>query len=122
MQQVGRHGPLEPRSERMRYHFWYVLIHIGLGLIGYQYFLFTNTGGTLAFGAALVVQAYAVYEIHRDAWPRFVPARDSEPSLQKRNEMFSDYKKRLLRVWFMRSCMYALLSLIAAMAVRGGGG
>ena len=46
----------------MRYHFWYVLIHVGLELTGYQYFLFTNTGGTLAFGAALVVQAYAVFE------------------------------------------------------------
>ena len=105
----------------MRYHFWYVLIHVGLGLIGYQYFLFTNTGGTLAFGAALVVQAYAVFEIHREAWPRFKPSRESEPSLQTRNEMYTDYKKRLLRVWFMRSCMYALLTLIAAMAVRGEG-
>lgn len=105
----------------MRYHFWYVLIHVGLGLIGWQYFTFTNTGGIYAFCAALLVQAYAAYEIHREAWPRFSAMRDEEPSLQARNNMYTEYKKRLARTWFMRSCLYALLTLLAAMAVRGEG-
>ena len=94
---------------------------MGLGLIGYEFFLFSNTGGVLAFGSALVVQSYAVFEIHKEAWQQFKIIQDAENSLQERNEMYSDYKKRLLRVWFMRSCLYALLTLISAMAVRGDG-
>jgi len=105
----------------VRFHFWYVLIHVGLGLVGFEFFLFSNTGGVLAFGSALIVQSYAVFEIHRAAWQRFKIVQDTENSLQRRNKMFANYKNRLLRVWFMRSCLYALLTLISAMAVRGDG-
>ena len=104
----------------MRYHFWYVLIHIGLGLIGFQYFTWTNTGGVYAALASAFVQAYAVYEIHRDARPRFNAALTEEPSFQSRQTMEKDYRKRLSRVWFTRMCMYALLTLISGMAARGG--
>ena len=75
----------------------------------------------LAFGFAMVIQSYAVFEIHKEAWQRFKIMQDAENSLQERNEMYSSYKKRLLRVWFTRSCLYALLTLISAMAVRGDG-
>ncbi len=105
----------------MRYHFWYVLIHVGMGLVGYQYFTWTNTGGIYAALAAMLVQAYAVFEIHRAARPRFAASLADESSHQARQMMEQDYKKRLGRVWFTRTCLYALLTLISAMAVRGGG-
>ncbi|MBK18039.1 MAG: hypothetical protein CMM52_04275 [Rhodospirillaceae bacterium] len=104
----------------MRYHFWYVLIHIGLGVVGYQYFTFTNIGGIYAFGAALIVQAYAIYEIHRDAKPKFDASLQSAESFRAAEEMKTDYRKRLGRLWLTRSCMYALLTLLSTMAVRGG--
>ena len=105
----------------MRYHFWYVLIHIGLGLVGYQIFTWTNTGGLYAALAAAIVQAYAIFEIHRDARPRFEATLAEEPSHQARQTMEQDYRKRLMKVWFTRTCMYALLTLIAGMAVGRGG-
>ena len=104
----------------MQFHFWYILIHIGLGMIGYQYFTWTNLGGIYAALASAVVQAYAVYEIHRFARPRFKHSQEQEPSLQARQQMEQDYRRRLGRVWFLRTCLYALLTLIAAMAMRGG--
>ena len=104
----------------MRYHFWYVLIHIGLGLLGFQYFTWTNTGGIYAALAAAIVQAYAIFEIHRDARPRFEATLVNEPSHQGRLTMEKDYRKRLARVWFTRTCMYGLLTLISAMAVQRG--
>jgi hypothetical protein len=106
----------------MQFHFWYILIHIGLGLIGYQYFTWSNLGGIYAALASAVIQAYAIYEIHRRARPRFEQALAQEPSHQGRQQLEQDYRKRLVRVWFTRTCMYALLTLIAAMAARGGAG
>ena len=106
----------------MQFHFWYVLIHIGLGMIGYEYFTWTNQGGLYAALAGAVVQAYAVYEIHRQAHPRFKEALAAEPSHQERQTMEQDYKKRLARVWFTRTCLYSLLTLISAIAMRGGVG
>ena len=106
----------------MRYHFWYVLIHIGLGLVGFQYFTWSNTGGIYAALVAALVQAYAIYEIHRDARPKFETSLAGEPSHQGRQTMEQEYRKRLTKVWFTRTCMYALLTLIAAMAARGGNG
>lgn len=103
----------------MRYHFWYVLIHIGLGLVGWEYFDFNNIGGIYAFGAALVVQAYAIYEIHLAAKPQFEAAQAAVPSLNERKQNVQDYRNRLTKIWLTRSCMYALLTLIAAMATRG---
>ena len=104
----------------MRYHFWYVLIHIGLGVVGYQYFTFTNIGGLYAFGVSLIVQAYAVFEIYRDANPHFQASLTEAEGVKAAEQMKVDYRKRLSRVWFMRSCMYALLTLLSTMAVRGG--
>ena len=50
---------------------WYILIHVSLGLIGYEVFTFTNLGALYCAAAASVVQGYAVYEIHKLAKPRF---------------------------------------------------
>jgi hypothetical protein len=103
----------------MRYHFWYVLIQIALGLIGWQYLTFTNLGGIYAFGLSGVVQAYAVYEIHKAAKPQFDAMQATVESLNERKKNLEDYRNRLTKIWFTRSCMYALLTLIAAMGTRG---
>ena len=99
-------------------HFWYILIHIGLGLVGYQVFLFTNEGGLWA-AAAAVVQAYAVWEIHKLAKPKFEASLAGARSFNARAEMQRDYQVRLLRTWFFRTCIYALLTLIVTMTVSG---
>jgi len=106
----------------MHLHFWYILIHIGLGLVGYQVFTFSNIGGLYAAGASLVVQSYAVWEIHRMAKPAFDASRAAEPSHVQRGQMLKDYHARLGRLLLFRSCIYALLTLISAMAARGGHG
>ncbi len=104
----------------MAIHFWYILIHIGLGLVGFQYFTFTNEGGLLAFAAAGVVHGYAVWEIHRLAWPKFHAARAAEGSHMKRQDMLREYRVRLARTWFFRCCIYALLTIVVAMILSGG--
>ncbi len=104
----------------MALHFWYVLIHIGLGLVGFQYFTFTNEGGLLAFAAASVVQGYAVWEIHRLGWPRVRAAQAAENSHMQRQQMARDYRVRLARTWFFRCCIYALLTIVVGMIVSGG--
>ncbi len=103
----------------MRYHFWYVLIHVALGMIGWQYFTFTNIGGIYAFGASALVQAYAIYEIHRDARPKFNAMQAEVESAVERRENEQAYRNRLTRTWFFRSCLYSLLTLLAAMATQG---
>ena len=106
----------------MVYHFWYILIHVGLGLVGYEIFLFTNTGGIYAALASAVVQGYAIWEIHKLAWPRFQEAQAKATSFNEAEQMKKDYRTRLVRQWIFRTCIYALLTLIAAMAARGGYG
>ena len=99
-------------------HFWYILIHIGLGLVGYQVFLFTNEGGLMAAAAAAVVPAYAIWELHTLAKPKFEASLAGARSFNVRGEMLRDYQVRLLRTWFFRTCIYALLTLIVALVVR----
>jgi len=101
----------------MAIHFWYILIHIGLGLAGFRYFTFTNEGGLLAFAAASVVQGYAVWEIHRIAWPKFQAALAAEVSHVKSQQMLHDYKVRIARVWFFRCCIYSLLTILVGMII-----
>jgi hypothetical protein len=104
----------------MQFHFWYILIHVTLGILGAQWFTFTNIGGLYAAAAAALVQAYGVYEIHRVASPKFEDSLRAAPSHMRRQEMIKEYRIRVLRVWFFRTCIYGLLTLIAAMAARGG--
>lgn len=99
-------------------HFWYILIHIGLGLVGYQVFLFDNVGGLWATLAAAIVQGYAIWEIHKLAKPKFEASLAGAASFNARREMLRQYQIRLLRTWFFRTCIYALLTLIVAMVVR----
>jgi hypothetical protein len=104
----------------MQFHFWYILIHCGLGVVGYKVFLFTNTGGLYAAAAAALVQGYAVWEIHRIARPRFEASLRRAASHKERQEMIGGYRTRLARTWFFRLCIYSLLTLIVAWATRGG--
>ncbi len=104
----------------MALHFWYILIHIGLGLVGFRLFTFTNEGGIWAAAAAAVVQAYGVWEIHKIARPRFQASLAQAATLNQRTEMERDYRKRLWRVWSFRTCAYALLTLLVATVMRGG--
>jgi hypothetical protein len=101
-------------------HFWYILIHVGLGLVGYQVFLFDNIGGLWSALAAGIVQAYAIWEIHKLAKPKFEASLAAAASFKVRGEMLREYQIRLLRTWFFRTCIYALLTLIVAMIVGGG--
>jgi hypothetical protein len=100
-------------------HFWYILIHMGLGLMGYKVFLFDNLGGLYAAGAAAVVQGYAVWEIHKLAKPRFEASLAGAATHNAQIEMRRQYNIRLARTWFFRICIYALLTLLIAMITRG---
>lgn len=104
----------------MQFHFWYILLHIGLGLVGYQIFTFTNIGGLYAAAASACVQAYAIWEIHKIAKPKFDATLVRAGSHNERQELINGYRTRLVRTWFFRTCIYALLTLLAAMAIRGG--
>ena len=98
-------------------HFWYILIHVGLGLVGYQVFVFDNVGGLWSALAAAIVQAYAIWEIHKMARPKFEASLAGAASYNARGEMLRQYQIRLLRTWFYRTCIYALLTLVVAMIV-----
>jgi hypothetical protein len=106
----------------MVYHFWYILIHIGLGLVGYQVFTFTNTGGVYAAAASGVVQAYAIWEIHKQAYPKFQEMHRNAASVTEAEQMKSDYRSRLIRQWIFRTCIYSLATLGVAAAARTGYG
>jgi len=103
----------------MQFHFWYIVIHVGLGLAAYNVFTFTNEGGLYAAAAAAVVQAYGVWEIHRLAYPKFQASLAEAPSVGARQQMVKDYRIRLLRHWVFRTSAYGLLTLLTAMFVRG---
>ena len=103
----------------MRYHFWYVIIHVGIGLAAYEQLTFTNIGGLYAAGAAAIVQGYAVWEIHREAYPKFRSALAEAENAKARQEMIKGYRIRLLKHWGFRTSAYGLLTLFTAMFVRG---
>ena len=88
---------------------WYVLIHVSLGLIGFEVFRFTNLGATLCALAGVPVQGYAVWELHKLAWPRFQAAQAEEggdfgPARRA-------YWKRLGKVFVYRLCASSMLTL-----------
>lgn len=103
----------------MRFHFWYIVIHVGLGLGGYNVFTYSNEGGLYAAAAAALVQGYAVWEIHRLAYPKFQASLAEAPSVNARQQLIKDYRMRLLRHWAFRTSVYALVTLLTAMFVRG---
>ena len=97
---------------------WYVLIHVSLGLIGYEAFRFTNLGALYAAAAAAVVQGYAMWETHRIAWPRFNAALAATPGSNQHRAELRQYWKRMARLYVFRISAFAILTLMVATLVR----
>lgn len=100
---------------------WYVLIHVSLGLIGPDVFRFTNLGALYAALAAAVVQGYAMWEIHRLAWPRFKASLDAAAGAARLAAARREYWMRLGRVYVFRISAFSILTLLVATVVRGAG-
>ena len=101
---------------------WYVLIHVSLGLIGYQAFTFTNLGAIYAAAASAVIQGYAIWEIHRVARPKFEAAFIGAPGSEKHHERLREFRKRLGRLFVFRLSAFTILTLLVAAILRGAGG
>ncbi len=101
---------------------WYVLIHVSLGLIGKDYFTFTNLGALYCALAGAVVQGYAVWEIHRIARPRFEAGLDPGASAREVKTARGGYRNRLARIFIFRVSAFSILSLLIASMARGAGG
>lgn len=98
---------------------WYILIHISLGLIGWQVFAFTNLGVLAAMAVCAGVQIWPMYELHRIAWPKFDAMRTSMAGTADSGREIRGYWFRLGRLYFFRICAYACLTLFVAWLMRG---
>ncbi len=101
---------------------WYVLIHVSLGLIGSQHFTVTNLGALYCALAGLVVQGYAVWQIHLVARQRFEVGLAPDTDAQAAAAARRGYWSRLLRVLIFRVSAFSVLTLLIAALVRGAGG
>ena len=100
---------------------WYVLIHVSLGLIGSDYFRFTNLGALYCIAASAVVQGYAMWEIHRRSWPMFLQSIDADAPPATVATARRGYWNRLGRVFIFRVSAFSILTLLIALLVRGAG-
>ena len=100
---------------------WYVLIHVSLGLIGSDYFRFTNLGALYCVAASVVVQGYAMWEIHRRSWPMFLASLDADSAPATVATARRGYWNRLGRVFIFRVSAFSILTLLIALLVRGAG-
>ena len=98
---------------------WYVLIHVSLGLIGYQYFQFTNLGAIYAAAATAVVQSYAIWEVYKTTKPKFDAAFVGKVGSDKHKQHLKEYKIRLLRLFGLRVSAFSILTLVIASLMRG---
>jgi hypothetical protein len=98
---------------------WYLLIHVSIGLIGYQVFTFTNLGAIYVAAASAVVQGYAIWEVYRITKPKFDAAFIGKPGSDKHKEQLKQYKIRLLRLFGLRVSAFSLLTLLVAGIMRG---
>ena len=98
---------------------WYVLIHVSLGLIGYQYFTFTNLGALYAAAAGTAFQGYSIWEVHRIAKPKFEAGFVGTPGSDKHRKAIREYWIRLGRLFIFRLCIFTMLTLLVASLVRG---
>ncbi len=103
------------------YIVWYVLIHVSLGLIGSDMFQFSNAGAIRCAAAAAVVQGYAMWEIHRLAWPAFLANLDTGATPGAVAAARRGYWNRLGRVFIFRVSAFSVLTLLIAAIVRGAG-
>ena len=98
---------------------WYVLIHVSLGMIGWEIFTFTNQGVLAAFAACASVQAWPMYEIYRITWDKFNAMRSQLTDAEGCKKETRAYWIRMGRMYLFRSCTYALLTLFVAWLLRG---
>lgn len=98
---------------------WYILIHVSLGMIGWEIFTFTNLGVLSAMAACAAVQAWPMWELHKIAWPRFDEMRSRQTGAEKRRKETRDYWFRMGRLYFFRISAYAVLTLFVAWLMRG---
>lgn len=98
---------------------WYLLIHVSLGLIGWQVFTLTNMGVLTALAACAGVQAWPMYEFYRLTWDKFDSMRSSLTGAEHRKKETRGYWIRMGRVYLFRSSAYALLTLFVAWLMRG---
>ncbi len=98
---------------------WYVLIHVSLGLIGYQVFTFTNLGAFYAAAAGAVVQGYSIWEVDRVARPRFDAGFIGTPGSDKHRKQLREYRIRLARLFVFRLSIFTMLTLLVASLIRG---
>jgi hypothetical protein len=104
----------------MAHDFWYLLIHVGLGLVGYRQFTFDNEGGLLAVAAGAVVHGYWAWTVHVRAWPLVRQQMAEAQSVAAREALWRGYRQRRLRSSLIRVGLYSLLTLGIAALVRGG--
>jgi hypothetical protein len=104
----------------MAHDFWYLLIHVGLGLVGYRQFTFDNEGGLWAVAAGAVVHGYWAWTVHLGAWPRVRQQMDEAEGVAARQAIWRGYRRRLRRRSLIRVGLYSLLTLGIAALVRGG--
>tara|TARA_R110000787_G_scaffold27465_3_gene75996 strand:- start:721 stop:1032 length:312 start_codon:yes stop_codon:yes gene_type:complete len=97
---------------------WYILIHVSLGLIGWQVFTFTNIGVLAAIAVCGGVQIWPMYELHRLTWPKFETLRARQTSSEARRRETRGYLMRMGRLYFFRTTVYALLTLFVAWLMR----
>lgn len=98
---------------------WYILIHVSLGLIGWEVFTFTNLGVLSAMAACAGVQAWPMYELYRVTWPKFEVMRSRLTGAEARSRETRGYLIRMARVYFFRICAFSILTLFVAWLMRG---
>ncbi|MEK9644576.1 MAG: hypothetical protein VW547_03435 [Alphaproteobacteria bacterium] len=99
---------------------WYILIHVSLGLIGWQVFTFTNIGVLTAMAACAGVQAWPMYELYRVTWPRFEEMRSRQTGEEARRRETRGYLIRMGRLYLFRTCAYSILTIFVAWLMRTG--
>ena len=98
---------------------WYILIHISIGMIGWEVFTFTNIGVLAAMAACAGVQAWPMFELYKLTWPRFDDMRSRLTGGEKRREALRGYWLRMGRLYLFRTSAYAILTLFFAWLMRG---
>ena len=98
---------------------WYVLIHISLGLIGWQVFTISNLGVLAALAVCGSVQMWPMYEFYKLSWDKFNSMRSGLTGAEDRKRETRSYWVRLSRLWLFRSSAYSLLTLFVAWLMRG---
>ncbi len=97
---------------------WYTLIHVSLGLLGWNIFTFTNSGVLAALAVGAGVQAWPMYEMYRLTWNRFTSMRAAQTTVGGRQRETRGYWLRMGRLYAFRISAFTLLTLFVAWLMR----